>query len=303
MTLTLTYDNAKLHDGIGSQLQRIYGLYAVARAQGLMYQHAPIAGLSQYDYSSLRFRQCSAEELDAANAQFAIRADPIQAWDEIVEATDITNEELLALTVQARKKRILAKILLPYPILERAPALYSHVKEVSPYSARREQRLRVAIHIRRGELPFIAPSRIVPNGYFVSVMQTIGRTLAALGVDYSATVFTETVPWDCDSVDGSMFKDVQVTVRANGDAVSVLRHLAEADILVLSHSSYSYIAALLNRSAVVVYNRFWHAPLPEWIVAHSNGHFDIAQFATAIKCHLETRSLLHPEQCRGDAAH
>ena len=52
--------------------------------------------------------------------------------------------------------------------------------------------------------------------------------------------------------------------------------LVGADILVTSHSSFSYSAALSNEG-LTVYPSFWHCPLPTWITFH-----DTAQLARAI---------------------
>ena len=48
--LILTYDNTKMTDGAGAQLQRIYGTYSVARLVGAAYLHAP---LGRVDYQGL----------------------------------------------------------------------------------------------------------------------------------------------------------------------------------------------------------------------------------------------------------
>ncbi len=48
--LVLTYDNSVLTDGVGAQLQRIYGIYAISRLLGAIYLHSP---LSRVDYQGL----------------------------------------------------------------------------------------------------------------------------------------------------------------------------------------------------------------------------------------------------------
>lgn len=42
-------------------------------------------------------------------------------------------------------------------------------------------------------------------------------------------------------------------------------YMVMADILVLSKSSFSYAAALLNEN-IVVYKPFWHMPAPHWLI-------------------------------------
>jgi hypothetical protein len=43
-----------------------------------------------------------------------------------------------------------------------------------------------------------------------------------------------------------------------------LTSLANADILIMSKSSFSYIGAVLNTSGLVIYQQFWHEPLSRW---------------------------------------
>ena len=56
----------------------------------------------------------------------------------------------------------------------------------------------------------------------------------------------------------------------NGDPIEALEAMATADLLMMSRSSFSYVAAILNEEGIVIYHPFWHSPLPEWIVASEN---------------------------------
>ena len=47
--------------------------------------------------------------------------------------------------------------------------------------------------------------------------------------------------------------------------------MATSDALVMSRSSYSYVAALLNAKAIVVYCPFWHSPLKDWVIINEGG--------------------------------
>ena len=60
----------------------------------------------------------------------------------------------------------------------------------------------------------------------------------------------------------------------NGKAVDCLRKLATADILIMSRSSFSYVAAVLNRNGIVMYHPFWHRALSSWMTVQPDGRFD-----------------------------
>ena len=58
-----------------------------------------------------------------------------------------------------------------------------------------------------------------------------------------------------------------VKLQLNQQVLTSWQAMVDADILVLSRSSFGYSAALYNEG-LVLYSRFWHAPLPSWIVYH-----------------------------------
>src|SRR5260370_39042817 len=51
--LVLTYDNTRRTDGIGAQLQRIYGIYSISRLVGASYLHTPLARVDYQGLSAL----------------------------------------------------------------------------------------------------------------------------------------------------------------------------------------------------------------------------------------------------------
>jgi hypothetical protein len=60
----------------------------------------------------------------------------------------------------------------------------------------------------------------------------------------------------------------------NGDPVESFARMARADVLVISKSSFSYLAGLINKSSIVVYHPFEHPCLPGWLLADASGHLD-----------------------------
>jgi hypothetical protein len=74
-----------------------------------------------------------------------------------------------------------------------------------------------------------------------------------------------------------------LVLRINGRAIDRIAELATADVLVMSRSSFSYVAGLLNKNCVVLYHPFWHEALSSWQAVASDGQFDQARFAEAVK--------------------
>jgi hypothetical protein len=56
----------------------------------------------------------------------------------------------------------------------------------------------------------------------------------------------------------------------NGDPIKALEGMCTADVLIMSRSSFSYVAAILSKQGIIIYHPFWHSPLPEWVIATEN---------------------------------
>jgi hypothetical protein len=60
----------------------------------------------------------------------------------------------------------------------------------------------------------------------------------------------------------------------NGNPLDSFIRMMNADVLVISKSSFSYLAGLLSTSSVVVYNNFEHPPMPGWLHADGLGNLN-----------------------------
>jgi hypothetical protein len=76
----------------------------------------------------------------------------------------------------------------------------------------------------------------------------------------------------------------------NGDPIETLRRMATADALVLSRSSYSYVAPILNANGIIIYHPFWHSPIKEWLISDANGSVSDADLIARLECWKRERS-------------
>ena len=311
--LALTYDNTALTDGIGAQLHRIYAIYSLSRLLGVSYVHTPIGHV---DNQGLRAMQHNAR--DAAfeaefNALCQIPSDPLPGQRfRVVKLRNISADIFLQLVVAANapgagELPLLAQILLPFGITDRFPDGYEICKQISPFKRGRERRLRVALHVRRGELLVHYSDRMLPNSYYISVARKVARVLDALNVDYCIELHTEVVEGDFTVAPGQLGASSPTTITAamsrldefsvlpnlvhclNERTADCLRKLATADVLVLSRSSFSYVAAILNRGGVVLHHPFWHPPLSSWLVVDPEQRFDEARLRQGVEAVLAGR--------------
>jgi hypothetical protein len=296
--LALTYANTSMYDGPGSQLQRVYGIYALSKALKVPYLHAPLLKIGYVALDRIKTRFYDEAIRERFNSRFTIPSDP---WpdspDRACECEAPSWRELLAIrqVAKARREYTLVRIHRPYAITDTWPAIYEAAKEVSPFpsTASSGKPFRIAMHIRRGELVHLKHEqhRMLSIDYYRKLAAQLQRTLDTLDQEYQMDIYTEAAQDDPDPNRFDVFDDMRsTTVHVNLDPVSPLEAMATADLLVTGHSSYSYLAGILNRTATVICHPFWHSPLPSWLIADDTGHVHPGQLDSRIRKTIRQRS-------------
>jgi hypothetical protein len=310
--LVLTYDNTR-HDGVGAQLHRIYGIYSISRLLGASYFHAPLAGVGYQGLAALEGNAGDPEFHHAFNDLFQITSDAVPAddWQTIdLPSISLAVFQQLAAMFDPDKtdgRPSLVRLVMPFGIADRFPDCYDVCKEISPFaspaSVREGRPLRVAIHVRRGELLVLDSARMLPNGYYIRVAQQIALILEALEIDYQIELHTEvpstefTVQPEHHGISHRITDPVVVSPEmwrldefgvlprlvhcVNERAVECIRQLATADVLVMSRSSFSYLGGILNRNGIVLYHPFWHRAPSSWMTVGPDGRLDELEFRQA----------------------
>jgi hypothetical protein len=313
--LVLTYDNKAKTDGAGAQLQRVYATYSVSRLLGVPYLHSPLARLNYQGLKGWEEGRRDPGAHDYFNDLFHIKSDVAPTDDfHRLSLPDISLdivEQLVAMwdRGETNGKPILAELAVPYGVADRFPDCYEVCKEISPFvpSPREGRTLRVAIHVRWGNLLFRAPHRLLPNSYYISVTRALADLFDGLKFDYEFDLYTEVptrtfivasdpqgiynsepitvTPETCEEM--YRFSDFSVIPnlvhRTNVGPIDCMRGFATADVLVISRSSFSFVGGILNRSAVVLYHPFWHRAPSSWIAVDTNGQFDRLRAREAVQ--------------------
>lgn len=312
--LAVTFDAQRHKDGAGSQLHRVLGIYALSRRLGVPYIHTPFLDIGYHGLRALEDNAPDPDFLGAFNRTFAIRSDVLSpaAHREVhLRRVDDASMSQLLETSRDGGAPIVARIVFPHGIMDRDPGGYEACRPLSPFRATRPRgrALRVALHVRRGELFVVDSHRMLPNAYYVDAAKRIGGVLGALGVPHAIELHTEVstreivVGPEHHGIKRRIGEPVVVHAgmnqledfdaipglvrRINEPALECLEALATADILVMSRSSFSYVAAVLNSaSAVVLYHPFRHAPLASWLPTEADGRFDEAAFTERVRAML-----------------
>lgn len=154
-------------------------------------------------------------------------------------------------------------------------AILPRLREKLRYAPRADMTgpLKIAVHVRRGDVSAKANrSRYTGNSVIVtSVKQVIGA-LNLWNLPFEICVHSQGDPNGFQA-----FRDLGCALSLDADAQWTMRQLIEADILVMSKSSFSFTSALVN-AGVKIYEPWVHDPLPEWIVRRRDGSFDERKF-------------------------
>jgi hypothetical protein len=141
----------------------------------------------------------------------------------------------------------------------------------------------VAIHMRRGDVTPAHRQRFTPNAAVLETTRRVRALLEKHGQEHAISLYSVGAPGDF-----AEFRENGVGLFLNIDAVWTMRQLIEADVLIMSKSSFSYVAALIS-DGLKLYEPFWHSPLTGWITRNRRGRFDQRAFETQLAGLIRTR--------------
>jgi hypothetical protein len=139
----------------------------------------------------------------------------------------------------------------------------------------------VAVHVRRGDVGISKNAlRFTPNDTIVRTIEYLRDILEDMGVKAIFQVHSQG-----PASDFAELSRIGCELYLDTDAIWTMEKLVASDILIMSKSSFSYVAALINRG-VKIYERTFNPPLSSWIVRQSDGSFDRARARDRIKDYL-----------------
>jgi hypothetical protein len=314
--LAVTYDQHGASDGVGAQVQRIYGLYALARALDIKYVHTPLERVNYQGFIPLLTRRNDPNFVERYNAFFSLPSDDfdLEGCERIkIHDLNLATVERYRAQAAATGRSILLETLLPFAYTDKYPAAYRTLREVSPYRDHQPSGpIRVCIHLRRGDNLPDRRRRWLPNSYYLRVCGQIIEALQKQGAPYTVRLHSElptrryalypgspglyfvpeqpvTIdPADYALEDFDALPDLEMVF--NAEPLDALRDFATADVLILSASSFGYLGGMLNPHGVVVFAPFtWNAPLPDWLVADEHGNLNPEEVTAKIADLLQRR--------------
>jgi hypothetical protein len=294
---------------VGSQLQRIYALYAMSRALRIKYVHSPIGHVGYQGFVPLLTGRTALDFAARYNAFFAL---PSDAFDldlgscERVRIPYLNQDHVARYQEQAARtgRPVLLRTIDPFHYTDDHPWACQVLRAVSPYRGYRPAGpVRVCIHLRWGDNRVPGrpdrDDRLLPTSYYLRAAGTVLEALRRLGAPFVVRLHTEVPPGrytlDPDmpglyfpldepaTVDPAQYSleefealpNLQTVV--NVEAREALDDFATADVLLLSLSSLGHVGGWLNPYGLVIYVPWWHPPLPGWLVADRQGNLDAGE--------------------------
>jgi|LauGreSuBDMM15SN_2_FD.fasta_scaffold02459_3 hypothetical protein len=304
-SITLTYNADANDDGTGAQIQRILGIYSVSRKYGFNYLHTPVKNLLVFPLDSSQDPHEVEKYLKRMNDYFKLPTDDSFQFDKIISMSAISVGYLRRLNTQmhfGKPKKILVRVSNPGLIVDTNPDILRFaVSDLNQPSAMKMMaKVSIVLHIRGTvQEDLVIKGEVEPRSLPVSYYKDKLRGILALidaDLNYEIKVFTdipkkslsfEPRPQDIETwnksghsiVDGKiqvdgldLEKDFQefgsdIEFIYGGDPLDAIIQMSHADYFVMSRSSFSYLAAILNRNGMVYYPpKFWHPPLANWIL-------------------------------------
>jgi len=275
-------------DGAGAQAQAVVSVMLFARAVGARYVHTPFSVIDHNPDSSPdwqarweRFFNFGVGELPAAALH-----DRGMPRVQVVSPFQVTSTGVLYEIPHCYATWALGRALLPGLLAE----LRGRLLADKPVVAASHNGLRVAIHMRRGDVTEDGPHarRFTETATIERLFQGLERALRMADVPFSATLYSQG-----DPAQFSALAEQGVIIDTRDDPFETFMQLVTADVLVTAKSSFSYLAGLLSRG-VVLYQPFWHGPLDGWVRQSGDGGFDRMTFLDRLAAYRFGDSAIGP---------
>ena len=282
----VTCDSKK--DGAGSQVQAILSTILFAKDMGIEYVHTPLSSI-EHNYANDPTWSIRWENFFGFRKKFKLID---QVKNENIKLEHISNPLWIK-----KKRNTVFVVKHCHSYADLFPANYQkvminlkklinirpeHIKEV-----RNTVSYNFCLHIRRGDVSEEKyPLRYTHNDDIKKVLNEVVREMSFLNIPFNIHLFSQGKIEDfCD------FKDFQINYHLNKDEFFTLSSLISSDILLLAKSSFSYCAGLYT-DGIVVYEKFWHNPLPKWIKINDDYKFDASLFRRRLKAHLKEKKMV-----------
>jgi len=298
----LRYDSELVHDGVGAQVQRIIAIAGLASYIQSNYEHSAISDVTTHPMDPFQESKQRFEFLERLNDHISPTGNcstaPSNSVSIRVPSLKLTNLFSITLKSVLLRRNYLVVTAEVYSIVDSLPFIYSYHRKFLHINfndnLNKSSSGDVCVHFRRGVGGMaLYHNQTIPRELPVSYYLKVLKHVKALESIDKLTVLTDSPLIDtiykvnADQIDlwektpgysgGALHikgKDIrgdfqslnlEIEVLVGGDPIASLGILQSAKTLVMSKSSFSYVAALLNVDGRIYYPAgFWHPRQKHW---------------------------------------
>jgi hypothetical protein len=265
-------------DGVGAQIHSIFSIMLFAKKFNLIYVHTPVKNIEHYKGNRDDWSRRWEDLFSLGNSEVPIKS---------IESSKIKPVFVKFPFLLNKKRNTLFLVSNCHSFTDTCAEDYSLIIDdlrrkynLKNYSAKfvKTNELQLCVHVRRGDVDPINSNsiRYTSNRSIIKNLGKIVEFYKKNNISFKVYIYSQG-----EEKDFVEFKELNAVLCLNEDEFTTFDNLVHADILVTAKSSFSYVAALLNKG-IVFYEPFWHRPLPSWIDITS-GKDQIAAILTKIK--------------------
>lgn len=262
-------------DGVGSQALSRLSVEATARDLGLRYAHRPFEAIAHAEGDPNQW-------VSRCEAAFALGVGRPRVED--FDLSMVTLTEFACNRSLWSSPHVVA-IGNMYVHCDRDPAIYGHVIASRTRAPRSEGPLKIAAHVRRGDVTARQVShRFTSNDAVLTTLKQLAARIDAIGLLHEVTIYSNGEPSEFEEFSSEGFR-----VDLVSGALEVFEALRNADVLLTAKSTFSYVAGLYS-NAIVLYEPFARRPPPTWIVRSPDGRFATEVFDAQLRTMIAGRA-------------
>lgn len=297
----ISFNSALIEDGLGAQLQRQLSIKALASFLGVNFIPVPLLQIAMHPLDDFKSTDDMKKFLTKVNEIFGFNNVVVDGSRKnyIVDILNIRTLLQFVIRLRLFRQSLHVTVAEVYSLVDSNPDMYLKALgdfQLNPQIYNFDQKLTqtdICIHYRQGVggkaiYPGQKISRELDPEYFLSILNTMEANGKSISILTDAPeedlrfyphpsqshlwVGTPGYKDGCVEIKGLKLREFfakfgyEVQVISGGDLLSSLLLMIKCESLLMSRSSLSFVAGLLNKDGKIYYPpRFWHPPLENWI--------------------------------------
>ena len=241
-------------DGGGAQVQSVMSVIAFCKSFGYQYVHTPFRQLEHASGASELAAWEGLFDLGSGEKLASEFGYPVIPFSDYVKSPRHWFQKTVVAVAET------------HAFLDSCPEAYLTVRDqlrrkyTGSLTRMSADRLTIAAHIRRGDVTrATSPDRFTDNSVIAERIRRIHDYCTGAGLGFRTMIYSQGAENDFEEL-----RELGCELCLDQTPLASLRGLVQADVLLTAKSSFSYVAGLLS-NGLVVYEPFWHSPLPDWL--------------------------------------